>query len=94
MVRFCFGRILDTDSNSIASFQSLCPVVGPAFARTSSAKMVPVELTESVNSFVAQNSNVIATSAGDFGGYFYPVVGLTLLGALILYLSPPLSSEE
>lgn len=52
--------------------------------------MVPIEATEVVSSFV-QNANVIATSADEFGGYFYPVAGLGLLSALILYLSPPLS---
>ena len=45
-----------------------------------------------VSSF-AQNANVIATSSGDYGGAFYPVAGLVLLGALILYLSPPLADE-
>jgi hypothetical protein len=57
-------------------------------------KMAPMETaTEVVNSALAQNANLIATSAGDFGGYFYPVAGLVLLGALILYLSPPLAQE-
>ena len=65
-------------------------VTSPAFARTTSAKMVPVEATEVVSSFV-QNANVIATNADEFGGYFYPVAGIALLSALILYLSPPLS---
>lgn len=55
--------------------------------------MIPMEATEIVSS-VAQTTNMVATSADAFGGYFYPVTGLALLGALILYLSPPLSSEE
>lgn len=38
-------------------------------------------------------STLIATSSDDFGGAFYPVAGITLLGALILYLSPPLADE-
>lgn len=57
------------------------------------AKMIPVESMDAVSSF-ASNANVIATSAGDFGGYFAPVAGIGLLAALILYLSPPLASED
>lgn len=55
--------------------------------------MMPLETADFASS-VAQNTNLIATSANDFGGYFYPIAGLLLLGALILYLSPPLSTEE
>jgi hypothetical protein len=54
--------------------------------------MIPVEqVTDAAVSSVAQNANLIASNAGDFGGYVYPVIGLALLSALILYLSPPLS---
>lgn len=55
--------------------------------------MMPVEVVDVATSNIAQNANLIATSAGDFGGYFYPVAGLGLLAALILYLSPPLADE-
>ena len=54
--------------------------------------MVPMEAVDTLSSF-AQNANVIASSSDDFGGMFYPVAGLALLSALILYLSPPLSEE-
>lgn len=54
--------------------------------------MVPVENIEVVvNNVIAQNANLIATSADEFGGFFYPVAGLGLLAVLILYLSPPLA---
>jgi hypothetical protein len=52
--------------------------------------MIPMEATEVVSS-VVQNANLIATSADDFGGYFYPINGLIILGFIILYFSPPLS---
>lgn len=56
--------------------------------------MMPVDVVDvdAVSTF-AQNANVIASNAEDFGGYFYPVAGLGLLAALILYLSPPLVDE-
>ena len=65
-----------------------------AFARPSSVKMIPVEAVDvDAVSSIAQNANLIASSSDDFGGYFYPVAGLGLLSALILYLSPPLVDE-
>ena len=42
---------------------------------------------------VATTTNMIATSAADNGGYFFPVVGLGFLGAIILFLAPPLVDE-
>ena len=56
--------------------------------------MVPLELIDVSVSQVAANANLIATSAGDNGGYLFPIVGLGLLGATILFLSPPLASED
>jgi hypothetical protein len=55
--------------------------------------MMPVENVDVAMSSVVSNSQMIASSVGDFGGYFYPVAGLALLAALILYLSPPLADE-
>jgi hypothetical protein len=77
----------------VVSFLFNLPVSSPAFARTSAPKMTEVVMDVDMISTFAQNANVIATSSGDFGGAFYPVAGLTLLGALILYLSPPLADE-
>lgn len=56
--------------------------------------MLPIENVDVVVSSVAQNANLIATNADEFGGFFYPVAGIGLLAALILYLSPPLASDE
>merc|ERR1712232_1366831 len=64
-----------------------------AFARTATeTKMSPVEVMDIVND-VASTSNLVATSASDFGGSYFPVIGLTCLGALILFLAPPLADE-
>ena len=38
---------------------------------------------------VAAASQLIASSAGDFGGYTIPVIGLTLLAAIIGILAGP-----
>lgn len=66
----------------------------PAFTRQTEAKMMPFESVEAITNSVATSSNVVATTAGDFGGYFYPIAGLGLLAALILYLSPPLVDDQ
>jgi hypothetical protein len=55
--------------------------------------MVPVEAATELVSAVVQNTQMLATNADEFGGYFYPVAGLGLLATLILYLSPPLSDN-
>jgi hypothetical protein len=76
-------------------YQCVVTVSSPAFvARSSSSaqKMIPMESVEiAVTNVIAQNSNLIATTADEFGGFFYPVAGLSLLAVLILYLSPPLA---
>lgn len=53
--------------------------------------MIP-EATEIVSN-VASNSNLIASSVSDFGGYTIPVLGIGALAALILFLAPPLVDE-
>ena len=69
-------------------------VARPAFAaRTESPKMM-VEGADVAVSNVAQNANLIASNVGDFGGYLFPVFGLLSLGALILFLAPPLADVE
>jgi hypothetical protein len=66
----------------------------PAFVRASTeAKMISMEHADVALSQVASSANLIATSAGENGGYFYPVAGIAFLAALILYLSPPLADE-
>jgi hypothetical protein len=69
-------------------------VTQPAFVTKSSTavNMIPLENVDvALTNAIAQNSHLIATSADENGGYFYPVAGLALLAALILYLSPPLA---
>lgn len=56
--------------------------------------MVPVEMIDASVSQFAANANLIATNASDNGGLLFPVVGLGLLSAIILFLSPPLASDD
>lgn len=49
------------------------------------------QMEGAVSNALSQNANLIATNADAFGGFFYPIAGLALLAALILYLSPPLA---
>eukprot|EP00547_Thalassionema_nitzschioides_P002449 CAMPEP_0194203402 /NCGR_PEP_ID=MMETSP0156-20130528/3195_1 /TAXON_ID=33649 /ORGANISM="Thalassionema nitzschioides, Strain L26-B" /LENGTH=52 /DNA_ID=CAMNT_0038929149 /DNA_START=219 /DNA_END=377 /DNA_ORIENTATION=- len=42
---------------------------------------------------IASSAQLIASNNGDFGGYFFPVVGLGSVAALILFLAPPLGDE-
>ena len=77
------------------SYISLCfnfSVSTPAFARTTAPKMT-LEGIDVAISNVASNSNLIATSVSDFGGYAWPVVGIGALAAIILFLAPPLVDE-
>jgi len=53
-----------------------------------------VEGADVAVSTVAQNANLLAANVQDFGGYLFPVFGLLSLGALILYLSPPLADPQ
>lgn len=56
--------------------------------------MVPMEtVTNLANSVVAQNANLLATSADDFAGYRFPIFGIACLAAVILFFSPPLADE-
>ena len=51
----------------------------------------PSAVTEFSNQVAS--TQMIAASVGDFGGYFFPVVGLGSLAGLILFLAPPLADE-
>lgn len=56
-------------------------------------KMIESINVDAISTF-AQNANLVATSADDFGGYSYPIAGLIILGAVILLLSPPLAEID
>jgi hypothetical protein len=45
------------------------------------------------SSSVAASSNMVASNINDFGGLLFPVFGLLLLGAIILFLAPPFADE-
>ena len=63
------------------------PVQKLPVARTTAPDMMMGE--EVALSSVAAAGTLLATSAGDFGGYTIPVIGLTLLGAIIGILAGP-----
>mmetsp|Transcript_105407 Transcript_105407/g.214901 ORF Transcript_105407/g.214901 Transcript_105407/m.214901 type:complete len:89 (+) Transcript_105407:161-427(+) len=63
-------------------------VVSPAFE---SPQMMENAVTEFSNQVAS--SQMLASSVGDFGGYFFPVIGIGSLAALILFLAPPLADE-
>mmetsp|Transcript_9281 Transcript_9281/g.15550 ORF Transcript_9281/g.15550 Transcript_9281/m.15550 type:complete len:93 (-) Transcript_9281:162-440(-) len=67
-------------------------VASPAFTRVEAPKMMMVP-ADNVVSNVAANANLIASTADDFGGYLFPIIGILSLGAIILYLAPPLADE-
>ncbi len=47
----------------------------------------------SVMESAVSTANLIATSAGENGGFFFPVAGIASLAALILFLAPPLKED-
>jgi hypothetical protein len=69
-----------------------CITVGPAFLAREAPK---VNMIENMADFsaAAASTNMIASTVGDFGGYFFPIAGLGALAALILFLAPPLVDE-
>lgn len=56
-------------------------------AKLSPMDMIPAE------SFQAASDVLIAAKDTDFGGYTGPIAGLITLGALIVVLAPPLTSQ-
>jgi len=52
--------------------------------------MLPMEPVQTLDALTSA-STIVATANSDFGGLLFPVGGIGLLAALILYLSPPLS---
>ena len=63
-------------------------VAAPVAASVDAAvAAVPAEV------FSATSNILVAANENDFGGYFFPTAGLALLGAIIVFLAPPLADE-
>ena len=62
------------------------PLAKPGMMRATAPDMM---LEAPATQGVAAASQLIASSAGDFGGYTIPVIGLTLLAAIIGILAGP-----
>ena len=71
----------------------------PSFASVTAmsgrtAPVVPNMIIDgSVMESAASTANLIATSAGENGGFFFPVAGIVSLAGLILFLAPPLKED-
>jgi len=66
------------------------PVSNQAYSHVTAPNMVvDAELLNNV----ASSTQLIAANSGDFGGYFFPVVGIGALCGFILFLAPPLADE-
>eukprot|EP00533_Pseudo-nitzschia_delicatissima_P003188 CAMPEP_0116103336 /NCGR_PEP_ID=MMETSP0327-20121206/13827_1 /TAXON_ID=44447 /ORGANISM="Pseudo-nitzschia delicatissima, Strain B596" /LENGTH=89 /DNA_ID=CAMNT_0003595433 /DNA_START=1 /DNA_END=270 /DNA_ORIENTATION=+ len=81
---------------------ALCLISASAFAPIASNAVAPVfeapqmhMMENTITEFSNQvaSTQMIASSVGDFGGYFFPVIGIGSLAALILFLAPPLADE-
>jgi hypothetical protein len=67
--------------------------VAPAFVGQEAPQLHMMENTITEFSNQVASTQMIASSVADFGGYFFPVIGLGSLAALILFLAPPLADE-
>lgn len=88
-----FSWRLDDQLHSICRFPFVSVfAVGHSFPTREAPK---VNMIENMADFseIATSTNMVASTVGDFGGYFFPVVGLGALAALILFLAPPLVDE-
>ncbi|KAH8061189.1 hypothetical protein SO694_00058167 [Aureococcus anophagefferens] len=72
-----------------------CAFVAPSHsvAPLRAATSMDMSVADAPELVTATNNFLVAASENDFGGYFFPVAGLTLLGAIITFLSPPLKDE-
>lgn len=67
-------------------------VAAPAFiAEAPQLDMMQNTITEFSNHVAT--TQMIASNNGDFGGYFFPLLGIGSLAGLILFLAPPLADE-
>ena len=90
----CLSCVTDPSlSFFFISLKLINPIVTrPAFApRVEAPKMMEIDTV--AISDIASNANLIATSSDDFGGALFPILGIGLIAATILFLSPPLADE-
>ncbi|KAL9178773.1 hypothetical protein ACHAXT_003904 [Thalassiosira profunda] len=79
----------------VAAASAFVAPANMAVASTRSAQTAPNMMIDgSILESAANNANLIATSSGDNGGAFFPVVGIISLAGLILFLAPPLADAE
>jgi hypothetical protein len=74
-------------ASSAAAFAPIASVVAPLAAAPALAPVATAEALQTVSNIL------VASSEGDFGGYFFPTAGLGLLAAVIIFLAPPLADE-
>merc|ERR1712130_10764 len=81
----------------VASASAFVPannaVVLPASVAREAPKLNLMENTMADFSSQVASSQMVASNVADFGGYFFPVIGIGALAALILFLAPPLADE-
>lgn len=80
----------------VSHFSYPALIVPPTLAAMSgrTAPVVPNMIIDgSVMESAASTANLIATSSGENGGFFFPVAGIVSLAALILFLAPPLKED-
>eukprot|EP00639_Heterosigma_akashiwo_P009113 CAMPEP_0194593588 /NCGR_PEP_ID=MMETSP0292-20121207/23612_1 /TAXON_ID=39354 /ORGANISM="Heterosigma akashiwo, Strain CCMP2393" /LENGTH=98 /DNA_ID=CAMNT_0039452605 /DNA_START=83 /DNA_END=379 /DNA_ORIENTATION=+ len=61
-------------------------------SETSMKMAMDIDLT-SVQSVLESTNVLLASKPTDFGGLYGPIFGLSLIGGLILFLSPPLKDD-
>jgi len=66
-------------------------LVATPFAGAEAPQLMENTITEFSNQVAS--TQMIAASVGDFGGYFFPLIGIGSLAGLILFLAPPLADE-
>jgi hypothetical protein len=77
---------------ALTSFPFSPAVTSRAFA-SDAPKMSFDSVADIATSTIAQSTQLIASTEGDFGGFLFPIVGLGILAATILALAPPLADE-
>ena len=74
---------------SLSLYLLLIAAPGAAMSRAVAPSMVADQAAEPVLATVAAAGTLLASNAGDFGGYTIPIIGLALLAAIIGILAGP-----